>query len=248
MASVFASRVVRAASASAWLAAGAAVSAWHMAPVASAEQASPVPLAPDAKRVAVFCGSSLPTGPHGQEVVDATARLAKALVQEGAELVYGGGNVGLMGVVSSGVDEAGGVVRGVIPKALHNFELVTLGAQPQHLTVTDTMHERKALMAKLSSAFIALPGGFGTFEELLEAITWTQLAVHNKPVGVLNVAGYYDPLLAQVDRAVEFGFIAPTFKDILVVEADPEKLVQRLMTYKPPKGYELTWEGGEDEA
>ncbi len=189
----------------------------------------------------------MPKTEGAKRIAAATEKLAAALVQNGVELVYGGGNVGLMGVVSSTVDRKGGVVRGVIPKALHNFELVTLGAQPQNLTVVDTMHERKALMAKLSCAFIALPGGFGTFEELLEAITWTQLAVHDKPVGVLNVDGFYDPLIAQVDKAVEMGFIQPQFRDILVVESDPEKLVQRLLSYKPPAGYKLTWTNKEDD-
>lgn len=195
----------------------------------------------------MFCGSSLPKTPAGAAIAAASEKLAKALVKHGVELVYGGGNVGIMGVVSSTVHDSGGVVRGVIPSSMHDTSLVPVGAQAQNLTVVRTMHERKALMAKLSCGFIALPGGFGTYEELLEAITWTQLDVHRKPVGVLNVGGFYDPLIAQIDKAIEMGFIQPRFRDLLIVEEDPEALVAAILTTVPPRGYDMVWEGGEDD-
>ena len=162
------------------------------------------------RRLCVFCGSS--TG-HQPTYREAAVSLATAMTRRGIDLVYGGGNVGLMGIMADSVLARGGHVIGVIPEMLVSREVAHLGLPD--LRVVRTMHERKALMASLADAFVALPGGFGTFEELCEVITWTQLGLHPKRCGVLNVSGYYDPLLAQFDRAVEDGFIKPVNRQIV---------------------------------
>src|SRR6185295_17261193 len=148
------------------------------------------------------------------------------MVRRDVGLVFGGGCVGLMGVVADAVLEAGGHAIGVIPDALVARELAHLGLPD--LRIVGSMHERKALMASLSDAFIALPGGFGTFEELFEAVTWTQLGLQAKPCGLLNVAGYYDPLLALCDRAVAEGFVRPANRAILVADDEASRLLDRL--------------------
>ena len=175
------------------------------------------------KRVCVFCGSS--TGLRDAHR-DAVKRLGEEIATRGIELVFGGGRTGLMGVVADTVLAAGGRVIGVIPHAMIARELAHEGLQD--LRVVASMHERKAMMAELSDAFIAAPGGFGTFEELCEAITWTQLGLHRKRCGVLNVDRFYDPLLQLVDRAVEDGFIRPDSTQIVVSHADPAALLDQL--------------------
>jgi uncharacterized protein (TIGR00730 family) len=181
------------------------------------------------RRVCVFCGSSPGTRPAYAEAARA---LGRALAGRQLSLVYGGGNVGLMGVVADAVLEAGGEVVGVIPHALMAREIGHTGVTTMH--VVDSMHERKALMADQADAFIALPGGVGTFEELFEAITWTQLGLHAKPCGLLNVDGFYDDLLRFLDHAWAEGFIKPETRAIVKASADPDELLDLLSTAEMP--------------
>jgi uncharacterized protein (TIGR00730 family) len=174
-------------------------------------------------RVCVFCGSS--TGVR-REYREAAEAIAIQLARRRVDIVFGGGCVGLMGVVADTALAHGGHVIGVIPSAMVAREIAHRGLPD--LRIVSSMHERKALMASLSDAFIALPGGFGTFEEFCEVVTWTQLGLHRKPCGLLNVAGYYDPLVALFDRAVSDGFIRAENRGIVVTESDPEALIHRL--------------------
>ena len=174
-------------------------------------------------RVCIFCGSSTGTRLEYREAAEA---IAIQLARRQIGVVFGGGCVGLMGVVADTALAHGGHVIGVIPSALVAREIAHR-ALPD-LRIVSSMHERKALMANLSDAFIALPGGFGTFEEFCEVVTWTQLGLHRKPCGLLNVAGYYDPLVTLFDRAVADGFIRPENRGIVVTEPDPEALLDRL--------------------
>ena len=173
--------------------------------------------------VCVFCGSSPGTRPAYAEAARA---LGHVLADRRLGLVYGGGNVGLMGVVADAVLAAGGEVIGVIPHALMAREIGHTGVTTMH--VVDSMHERKALMADQADAFIALPGGVGTFEELFEAITWTQLGLHAKPCGLLNVEGFYDDLLRFLDHAWAEGFIKPETRAIVKASADVAELLDLL--------------------
>ena len=175
------------------------------------------------RRVCVFCGSS--AGFH-QDYRDGASRLADELVARGIGLVFGGGKVGLMGVVADAVLARGGEVIGVIPQSLAIREVAHDGLAD--LRIVNSMHERKALMADLCDAFIAMPGGFGTFEEFCEVITWTQLGLHRKRCGLLNIRGFYDPLLALFDRAVDDGFLKPQNRDIVFASDDPAVLVDHL--------------------
>jgi uncharacterized protein (TIGR00730 family) len=163
---------------------------------------------------------------------EAARALAMALAARGTALVYGGGSVGLMGLAADAALAAGGRVIGVIPHALVAREVAHQGLTEQR--VVPTMHARKALMAELADAFVALPGGFGTLEELFEVLTWAQLGIHAKPIGLLNTGGYYDSLLAFVDRAIAAGFVRPAYRGFLVVAADPAELLDRLETHRPP--------------
>ena len=181
------------------------------------------------KRICVFCGSS-PGARKGY--ADAAIALARYLVQQDIGMVYGGGNVGLMGTIADAALEAGGEVVGVIPRSLVEKELAH--ARLSDLRVVESMHERKALMAELSEAFIALPGGYGTFEEFCEVLTWTQLGLHRKPCGILNIEGYYDHLLALFDHAVSEQFVKPRHREMVVSESSPEILVDRLLDYQTP--------------
>lgn len=182
------------------------------------------------QRICVFCGSS--TGKNGKYVEQARL-LGRAMAAREIELVYGAGGIGLMGAVADAVIEANGNVIGVIPYALATKERAHPKAE---MRVVNTMHERKAMMADLSDGFIAMPGGFGTFEELMEIITWGQLGIHQKPIGLLNVAGYYDPLLTMIDRAVEEGFILPRYRKLIVVASEAEELLEQLFNYEPLEG------------
>ncbi|HTD24165.1 MAG TPA: TIGR00730 family Rossman fold protein [Terriglobales bacterium] len=180
------------------------------------------------KRICVFCGSN-----PGRRAAyrEAAVAIGHLLAERNLELVYGGANVGLMGIVANAVLEKGGVVTGVIPEVLVAQELAHRGIQ--NLRVVGSMHERKALMADLSDGFIALPGGFGTFEEFCEIVTWSQLGLQEKPCGLLNVENYYQPLLALFDHAVEEGFLMPENRKIVLAHPEPEVLLDTLLTFKP---------------
>jgi uncharacterized protein (TIGR00730 family) len=181
-------------------------------------------------RVCVYCGSNVGARPG---YARAAASLGAALVARGLELVYGGGQVGLMGVVADAVLGAGGRAVGVIPAALVARDVAHRGLS--ELKVVASMHERKAVMAELADAFVALPGGLGTLEEFSEAATWTQLGLHRKACGLLNVEGYYDALLALLDRAVADRFVRPAHRAIIVADADPGALLDRLAAVDVPQ-------------
>lgn len=155
------------------------------------------------------------------------------LVRRDWRLVYGGGHVGLMGVVADAVLRAGGQVIGVIPRSLVDREVGHSGLTD--LRVVNTMHERKSLMAELSDGFVAMPGGIGTLEELFEAWTWSQLGIHEKPVGVLNVAGFYDGLIQFLQHASRSQFLKPEYLDVLLVDTDSRSLLDRMTSYAPPR-------------
>ena len=182
------------------------------------------------KNICVYCGSNL-----GRRSVyeDAANRLANALAQRGIGLVYGGARVGLMGVIADCMIDAGGKVVGVIPESLSKKEIAHDGLT--ELVITETMHERKKVMAKRSDAFIALPGGIGTLEELFEVWTWGQLGFHAKPCGLLNVAGYFDAMADFLDHAVTETFVKSEHRSMLAVETDPNALLDRFSSYIPPK-------------
>lgn len=181
------------------------------------------------RRVCVYCGSR--TG-NREGYRDSAVDLGQVLAAERIELVYGGGSVGLMGVIADTVLAQGGHVIGVIPELLAVKELLHPGVTDMRL-VPD-MHARKALMADLADAFIALPGGFGTFEELFETITWAQLGIHAKPIGILNAAGYFDDLLSFLDRSFDDGFIRPKYRELYYVSDEPRDLLDQLRTHRPP--------------
>jgi uncharacterized protein (TIGR00730 family) len=181
------------------------------------------------KAVCVFCGSSTGNDPAYAE---AARTLGRTLAERGITLVYGGGHVGLMGVVADAALGAGGGVIGVMPKALVEREIGHTGLTKLH--VVGSMHERKAMMSELSGGFVALPGGNGTLEEFFEVLTWAQLGEHDKPCGLLNVAGYYDPLLAVFDRMVDRAFLKQEHRKLVLVERDPSALLERFEGYEPP--------------
>lgn len=180
------------------------------------------------KRICVFCGSNTGRRPAYRQ---ATVTLGHLLAERQIELVYGGSNVGLMGVLAGAVMEKGGRVTGVIPEVLVEQELAHRGLHD--LRIVRSMHERKSLMADLSDGFIALPGGFGTFEEFCEIVTWSQLGLQAKPCGLLNVEDYYQPLLSLFDRAVEEGFLMPENRKIVLAHSEPATLLGMLLTSKP---------------
>jgi uncharacterized protein (TIGR00730 family) len=181
------------------------------------------------RRLCVFCGSS--SGVHS-EYAQAAQTVARLLCRRGIELVYGGGNVGLMGTLADACLQAGGRVIGVIPQALADKEVAHTGVT--ELRVVSSMHERKSVMADLSDAFVALPGGYGTWEELFEVLSWSQLGIQRKACGLLNVNGYYDPLLELADKAVSQGFLREAHRDLLLSDDDPERLLERLSSYSVP--------------
>jgi uncharacterized protein (TIGR00730 family) len=181
------------------------------------------------RRICVFCGSNSGARP---EYAEATRRLGATLAQRGLTVVYGGGKVGLMGLLANTVLAEGGKVIGVIPEGLVVREVAHAGLTD--LRVVVSMHERKALMASLADAFIAMPGGFGTLEEFHEVVTWAQLGIHAKPCGLLNVEGYFDHLLALLDRGVVDRFIRPEHRALVVDDRDPEALLTRLASFVSP--------------
>jgi hypothetical protein len=186
-------------------------------------------------RLCVFLGAS-----HGRRPAYAQAAedLGRTMASRRLGLVYGGGNVGLMGRLAGAALAAGGEVIGVIPESLMGREvsgvrIEDLGAT--RLEIVDSMHTRKARMAELSDGFIALPGGYGTFEELFEILTWAQLGFHHKPIGILNTEGYFDPLIRLIDHSLEEGFIRPANRALVLDDTDPDQLVQRLLESRVPQ-------------
>ena len=189
---------------------------------------------PPIHRLCVFLAAS-----HGHRAPygEAAEAVGRSLARRGIGLVYGGGNVGLMGRMAAAALEAGGEVIGVIPEALLGREVAgipieDLGAT--RLEVVDSMHTRKARMAELSDGFLALPGGYGTYEELFEVVTWAQLGFHHKPIGLLNVEGYYDPLIALINHTLDEGFIRPRNRDLVIDERDVETLIDRIVAHVQP--------------
>lgn len=180
------------------------------------------------KRICVFCGHA--TGDTAV-FAQAAAETGRHFAAHGIRLVYGGGNAGMMGTLANAVLESGGQVTGVIPDFLMEKELGHTGVTTLH--VVKTMHERKALMADMSDAFIALPGGFGTLDELCEILTWAQLGLHSKPCGILNVAGFYDPFLAHIDATVAHGFMKADHRSLILDDPTIEGLMPKLRAFQP---------------
>ena len=185
------------------------------------------------KSLCVFCGANAGNKPVYRAAAENLGRL---LASRGIQLIYGGGNVGLMGAVADACLDAGGTVIGVIPQALMGKEVE--GRPVDHRTLTrlevvDSMHTRKARMAELAEGFIAMPGGFGTFEEYCEILTWGQLGFHVKPIGLLNIAGYYDPLLAMFDHAAAEGFLRAQNRAMALSDSDPEALLAAMLAFRP---------------
>ena len=190
--------------------------------------------------VCVFCGTHAGNRPTYEE---AAIALGHELGRRRLGLVYGGGSIGLMGALARAAQDAGSNVVGVVPATLADREI--MGDQVGELIVVETMHERKAIMASLAETFIAMPGGFGTMDELFEMVTWGQIGIHNKPVGLLNTAGFYDGLLAWIENAIEVEFIPAEYRDLLVVDPVPADLLEKLSRHVPPLGL-VQWMGVED--
>jgi uncharacterized protein (TIGR00730 family) len=188
------------------------------------------------RKACVFCGSSPGARP---EYIEAARQLGRTLASKGIGLVYGGAKVGMMGQLASAALEAGGEVIGVIPEQLVKKEVAF--TELANLHVVGSMHERKARMEELSDGFIALPGGLGTFEEFFEALTWAQLSIHHKPCGLLNVCGYYDQLIAFLDHAVGQQFVKAEYRAMVLVDKEPERLLEKFATYQPPKIDKAAW-------
>jgi uncharacterized protein (TIGR00730 family) len=188
------------------------------------------------KRLCVFCGSRAGSRP---EYAEAARKAGRMLAQRGIELVYGGGGVGLMGALAEAALAAGGLVTGIIPRFMQEREIAMLTVT--ELRVVESMHERKAMMAELSDGFLALPGGFGTWDEFCEVVTWAQIGLHQKPCAILNVQGYYDPFVAMMNRSFDEGFISPVFRKLVLVDDDLDRLVDRMSaTPKRPEGWDVT--------
>jgi uncharacterized protein (TIGR00730 family) len=180
------------------------------------------------KNITVFCGSN---SGFRTEYAEAARALARLFVSRNIRLVYGGGNVGLMGIIADEVMRAGGEVIGIIPESLDKKEVGHRGIT--ELRVVGSMHERKAQMAELADGFIAMPGGIGTFEEFFEILTWAQLGFHEKPCAILNIAGYYNGLLALCDNAVREGFLRPAHRQLILEDSNPEFLLEKMRNLKP---------------
>jgi uncharacterized protein (TIGR00730 family) len=181
------------------------------------------------KRIAVFCGSSPGTDPLYRTQA---ARLGETLAEKGIGIVYGGGKVGLMGALASAALKAGGAVTGVIPGFLQIKEVAHSGLT--EMIRVETMHERKSRIEQLTDGAIALPGGYGTLDELFEMLTWGQLGLHNKPVGILNIKGFFDPLLETIDQMVTEGFLRADHQNQVVVSGDIDPLLEHMANYQPP--------------
>lgn len=179
------------------------------------------------RKICVYCGSSSGKNPVYSRIAD---KLGKLLAAHGISLMYGGACVGLMGTVADAVLAGGGEAIGVMPQSLVDKEVAHHGLSELH--IVDSMHERKALMADLADGFIALPGGLGTLEELFEVLTWAQLGLHDKPCGLLNIAGYYDGIRTFLQRACEERFVRPEHRDLLLVEQEPEDLLTAMLSFE----------------
>jgi uncharacterized protein (TIGR00730 family) len=185
-------------------------------------------------RVCVFCGTNAGARPaYGV----AARELGRVLAEQDIELVYGGASVGIMGELADSVQEHGGHVTGIIPQQLMEKEAAHTGIR--NLIVVASMHQRKSQMADMSDGFIALPGGIGTLEGFFEILTWGQLGIHAKPSGILNIEGYFDELTRFLDHAVQEGFFTEAHRDAILVESDPEKLLEQMRAYSPPQGEKL---------
>jgi uncharacterized protein (TIGR00730 family) len=185
-------------------------------------------------RICVFCG----TNPGSRPEYGAAAReLGTILAEQGIELVYGGASVGIMGELADSVHEHGGHVTGIIPQQLMEKEVAHTGIA--NLIVVASMHQRKSQMADMSDGFIALPGGIGTLEGFFEILTWSQLGIHAKPSGILNVAGYFDGLTRFLDHAVKEGFLTEEHRGAIMIETDPRRLLERMQAYTPPESEKL---------
>ncbi len=182
------------------------------------------------KSIVVFCGSSYGNQPVYEEQA---ILLGRTLAQKGIRLIYGGASVGLMGAMANAALEAGGTVIGVIPRFLNSREIAHIGLN--ELILVESMHERKAKMNELCDGVITLPGGFGTMEELFEMLTWSQLGLHTKPIGLLNTAGYYDPLNYMVKTMEEQGFLKPVYRDMLLADESVEGLLAKMSAYTAPE-------------
>jgi uncharacterized protein (TIGR00730 family) len=181
--------------------------------------------------VCVFCGSS---DEMNQSYLQAAEAMGRTLAEHNLDIVFGGGGTGMMGALADGAMAARGRVVGVIPKIFNTPELLYKGLDELH--VVDSMHARKAMMADLADAFIALPGGFGTLEELFEMLTWMQIGLHAKPIGILNTRNYFDPLMSLIKHAEEQGFIYREHRDLILISEQPEELISGLETFKIPDG------------
>jgi uncharacterized protein (TIGR00730 family) len=179
--------------------------------------------------ICIFCGSS---GGRNSSYKNAAVKLGQLLAEKKLNLVYGGGNIGLMGQIAHSAMKAGGKAIGVIPRFLVEKELVHTNLTKVH--VVDSMHERKAMMAELADAFIAMPGGFGTLEETVEVLTWAQLGLHRKPIGLLNIDGYYDYLNDFFEHMVSEGFLMREYKEMLLIGNDPAAMLDSLTTFESP--------------
>ncbi|OGN78812.1 MAG: Rossman fold protein, TIGR00730 family [Chloroflexi bacterium GWB2_54_36] len=185
------------------------------------------------KSICVYCGSA-----DGLDKVylDAARAIGQIMAERGIELVYGAGKTGMMGALADGVLAAGGQVTGVVPDNLNQPQLIHAGLT--HLEVVGDIHQRKARMSQLAEAFIALPGGYGTLDELFETLTWAQIGLHTKPVGLLNTREYFSPLLQMIERARSEKFIYDEHRDLLVYSSDPQDLLLQLENFKVPTGLE----------
>lgn len=183
------------------------------------------------RRICVFCGSNFGKHPSYRRVAE---ELGRRMAGRGTGIVYGGGNVGLMGALADAALEAGGEVIGIVPRMLSEREVAHQGVT--ELKVVETMHERKALMVELSDAFLSLPGGIGTMDEFFETLTWAQLDIHRKPCGILNLNGYYDHIVGQLDRFVEDGFLSASNRRLLIIREDLDSMMHALDHHKPTVG------------
>ncbi len=188
------------------------------------------------KSICVFCGSA--DAVHADYIAGARL-MGRTLAERGIRLIYGGGKTGLMGVVADAVLEAGGEVVGVIIPSMNTVALAHAGLT--HMDVVEGMHARKARMHELAEGYIAMPGGFGTFDELFETVTWAQTGAHEKPVGLFNICNYYAPLLAAIDHAVAEGFSFQEHRNVLFCESDPNVLLDKMVGYQPPREAIKRW-------
>jgi len=182
------------------------------------------------KSVCVYCGSSNRVGPR---FLDAASELGRVIGQAGLELIYGGGRVGLMGRVADGVLVGGGRVTGIIPRHLHEREVAHQGVS--ELLIVETMHERKQLMAERADGFVVLPGGYGTLDEMFEIITWRQLGLHDKPLVLVDLDGYWAPLVGLLDRIIESGFAQEECRDLYHIVRDIPDILPALQASRPPR-------------